>query len=353
MDKRLRMIVVLAAGFMLWAGISAGNTPVQAKATRTPKSGNASSYSAYDVIAAVNAVRAANGLAPFEINGALMAAAQAHSNYQASIGSTTHTGQGGSDVKSRAIAAGYGEGAAVSVIENIYGGGKATPQQAVAWWQGDSLHLNTLLSTRHTDVGAGVAEANGSIYYTLDVGAVTGGSSSSPATTSSGSVSAAQATASGSAQTTAVAYNPVKVAEPGPDGSIVHVVQVGQTLWTIAATYNVAVDELLQLNGLATGAFIVPGQKIIIRPPGAVETTMPTVSITEVTQVPVTPTLIPRHTATRAATEQAMLAPTQAKSLALTSRSGRGIDPLLVVIAILVVGGGVLMIVGYTLKRAE
>ena len=104
------------------------------------------SASAYDVIAAVNQVRASNGLAPFEINGALMAAAQAHSDYQAATGSISHTGSGGSSPGSRASAAGFSG----SVIENIYGGMNASPQQAVSWWQGDSLHLNTLLSTRHT-----------------------------------------------------------------------------------------------------------------------------------------------------------------------------------------------------------
>jgi len=119
-------------------------------------------------------VRAANGLPAYQINGALMAAAQAHSGYQASIGTTTHTGQGGSDVKSRALAAGYGGGSDVSVVENIYSGMNASPQQAVQWWQGDGLHLNTLLSTRHIDIGVGVATAGNTVYYTLDVGSVAG-----------------------------------------------------------------------------------------------------------------------------------------------------------------------------------
>jgi uncharacterized protein YkwD/LysM repeat protein len=350
MDKRSKVIAVVIAGLLMLVGINARAMPEQAEATRTPKSGNTASYSPYDVIAAVNAVRAANGLPAFEVNGALMAAAQAHSNYQASIGSTTHTGQGGSDVKSRALAAGYGGGADVSVTENIFGGGKASPQQAVSWWQGDSLHLNTLLSTRHTEAGAGVAEANGSIYYTLDVGAVNGGSVA-PAATSA--VSAAAPAAAGSAQPTAVAYGSFKIAKPGPDGSIVHVVQSGQTLWTIAAMYEVTVDNLLQLNGLNSSSFIVTGQKIIIRAPGANETEAFSTAAVQATKTAPNPTPMPRRTATRAATAQAMLLPTQASAPAASGGGAVGANLLLVLIAVLVVGGAGMMVAGFVLKRVE
>ncbi len=238
---------------------------LQAKPTKTPKKGSGSgvSASAYDVIAAVNQVRAANGLAPFTINGALMAAAQAHSDYQAATGSASHTGSGGSSPGSRASAAGYSG----SVIENIYCGMNASAQQAVSWWQGDSLHLNTLLSTRHTEAGAGVASSGGVMYYTLDVGSGTGGSSGSSGTTGA-SVPAATG-ASGAVPATVVAFNPVVIATPGPDGSIVHVVQDGQTLWTIAATYKIALADLLQLNGFTDTTYIFPGNKILIQPAGA------------------------------------------------------------------------------------
>jgi uncharacterized protein YkwD len=349
MNKPSNIFLIIMAWMLALAGLGAEVTPVQAKPTRTPKAGLIASYSPYDVIAAVNAVRAANGLPAYEINSALMAAAQAHSNYQASIGSTTHTGQGGSNVKSRAIAAGYGGGGDVSVIENIFGGGKATPQQAVNWWQGDSLHLNTLLSTRHTDVGAGVAEANGSIYYTLDVGAISGGSVSAPAATSNASAPPASADAT---QPAVVAFNPVQIAKPGPDGSIVHTVKEGQTLWTIAATYEIAIEELLRLNGLNTGSFIIPGQKIMIKPAGAAETALPTAPPTE-TLSDTPAALALRPAATRAATIQAITPPQQASPLLKTDPPASRVSPLLVIIAVLVLGGAALMIAGYALNRVD
>jgi LysM repeat protein len=249
-----------------WFSASAGGSfPLGAK---TPKI-NPSGGSPYDLIALVNQVRAANGLAPFQINGALMAAAQAHSQYQASIGSASHTGSGGSTVKGRALAAGYGAGADVSVIENIYSGLGATPQNAVSWWQGDGIHLDTLLSTRHTEAGAGLAEAGGVVYMTLDVGSVLGGSAppagaSNPAGTEV--PGAASLSPSGSSNPAQAALNPMVVASPNPDGSLVHKVQLGQTLWTIAAAYQVPLPDLLQLNGFTENSYIFPGDEVLVKP---------------------------------------------------------------------------------------
>lgn len=239
---------------------------IAAKKTPTPGS---SLSSPYDVIALVNQVRAANGLAPFAVNGALMAAAQGHSEYQASIHTVSHTGAGGSNVKSRVLAAGYGGGADVSAVENIYGGSKATAQQAVTWWQGDSLHLSTLLSTRHYEAGAGVATDGNTVYYTLDVGSVVGGTPSN-----SGAASTAGSTA-GAPAATSLSFVPMELATPMPDGSVVHTVQAGQTLWAIAANYKVGLAEVLRINGFGNNTWIYPGQKIIIRPAGTIPSPTP------------------------------------------------------------------------------
>jgi LysM repeat protein len=306
----------------------------------------------YAVIDAVNAVRAANGLAPFQVNAALMAAAQAHSEYQASIGSTTHTGRGGSDVKSRAVAAGYGGGANVSVIENVYGGMNATPQQAVNWWKGDGVHLNTLLSTRHTDVGAGVAVSDsGVVYYTLDVGGISGsGSAAGAAATGPGQPGAVAA-----ASSTEVAFAPILVSTPEANGAVIHVVQPGQTLWAISATYGINILELLSLNGLNANAYIVPGQKIVIRPAGSMPTA--TAAPKETTEKH-TRTPRPSATPTQAATTVANLLPTQSMTdTKIAQASTRnvpnpGVDLLLVAIIGLMVGGVVLVVAGNVIKRA-
>jgi len=312
--------------------------------------------SAYDVIAAVNQVRAANGLSAYQVDGSLIASAQAHSDYQASIGSITHTGRGGSDVKSRAIAAGYGGGAAVSVIENIYGGTNATPQQAVSNWQGDSLHLNTLLSSKAVDVGAGVATDGSLVYYTLDVGYVVGSGSGS----SSGSSTTAGSSA---APSTAIAFFPIQVSTPNPDGSIIHVVQVGQTLWSIAATYKIDLPDLLNLNGFTSSTFIYPGQKVTIKSPSALPSETPAQARSPEAATAIKEpidTILPMP-----ATEVAMIKTNEVEHLSEAERfitapvpvnsstSRQETDPLLWVIAIFVLGGTVLMVVGSVLQRRK
>jgi len=118
----------------------------------------------YAVVAAVNAFRTSQGLPALQIDNALMAAAQAHSNYQASVRTVTHTGAGGTSASQRAIAYGFGGGAQVFVSENIAGGMTMTINTAIyQYWQ-DSLHLHTMLNPAALYIGAGVGEADGYVY---------------------------------------------------------------------------------------------------------------------------------------------------------------------------------------------
>lgn len=218
-----------------------------------------------------------------------MAAAQAHSDYQAAVGTVTHTGSGGSSPRARAVAMGYGDGGSVFVTENIMGGNGITAPKAVQWWQGDAPHLNTLLSPNYQDAGAGVAASGSAVYITLDVGYVAG--AASPKDTGATDVP-------GNLSTTTPAPTleiivPVSVATPKPDGSIIHEVQDGQTLWVIADIYKVDLSVMLVLNGLSQDSVIYPGEKLLLK---AAETTLATepyaiVSATlSSTTNPVTPT---------------------------------------------------------------
>jgi uncharacterized protein YkwD len=354
-ESRLLKAVRIFLGLVLCTILLAGLPARRAAAGVEAQKKSAGSPSA--LIQAVNAVRSANGLAPFQVNSALMAAAQAHSEYQASIDSTSHTGKGGSDVKGRAMAAGYGGGANVSVIENVYGGMGATPQQAVSWWQGDGIHLETLLSTRHTDVGAGAAVSDsGVVYYTLNVGAIAGGSSSGNSSASSASTPAASGSGAASAPAaTQVTFSAIQISTPNPDGAVIHVVQPGQTLWAIAATYKINILDLLNQNGLNANAFIMPGQKIIIQPAGSLPADTPTPE--ETVEKP-TRTPRPSATPTAPATEVAALQPTQqAQNTEKIQVSDRlapkpRVDPLLLGIIGLMVGGVVLVLAGLVVKRA-
>lgn len=52
-----------------------------------------------------------------------------------------------------------------------------------------------------------------------------------------------------------------------PDGSIIHTVQNGDTMDSIAYAYGTTRTELLKLNNLQSANFIFPGQKLIVKPP--------------------------------------------------------------------------------------
>ena len=59
-----------------------------------------------------------------------------------------------------------------------------------------------------------------------------------------------------------------------PDGDVVHEVQYGQTLWSLADLYHVSVEEIKRLNGLVDDT-VVPGWKLLIEK-GATQPAPPT-----------------------------------------------------------------------------
>ncbi len=308
----------------------------------------AQSSQAYDLIAAVNQLRTANGLPPYEINASLMASAQAHSEYQASIGSATHTGAGGTLARDRAAYAGYGGGATISVSENIAAGMSFTIQSVVQMWQGDSLHLNTMLGADYQDIGAGVASSGQQTYYTIDVGYIAG----SPVITGNAPAS----TSVSSAPSTGMTFLPIQASTPQADGSIIHEVKSGQALWNIAAVYEIELADLLQLNNLGSNAFIFPGDTLIIKPAQAALT--PTQNYTT-TAVRTEDSRKSESTPTNAEEiNQLSVTPEQTEGIVSEIRSNpeektANIDPIFFVIASLVIGGAFLIILGNIFKRAE
>ena len=232
-------------------------TPVRIAIASPPP---ANSLSAADIIAQINNYRAQNGLPAYQINSKLMLSAQAQSDYQASIGSVTHTGLGGSSARDRAYAVGYGDGNTIWISEIIYGGYQATVDTAMTWWKNSQIHNDTMLSTRYKDIGAGVASSGNQVYFTAVMGYIVGGSSTGGSPEIGGEPD-------NDHQPPAILIIPVVAAEPREDGSIVHVVRTGQSLWNIHAVYNVSIEELLALNDFIVNKVIYPGQEILVRPP--------------------------------------------------------------------------------------
>ncbi|MCE1253440.1 MAG: CAP domain-containing protein [Anaerolineae bacterium] len=271
--------------------------------------------SAYDIVAAVNALRASNGAGALQINGSLMSAAQGQSDYQASIDSWSHSGPGGSRPIDRAAAAGYGGGAKIYISENVaYLSADADMNTLIYSIWADSVHWNTMINPSYTDCGVGVAETGGFVYYTLDVGYVSGAAGSGSSGTGSSGVSLTPSATlkPGEPSPTPNLVKAVQVATPAADVSIWHVVQAGQALSSIAVAYEVKIASIRAYNNLAENDNTLwVGQKLLIRP-AFTPTVSPTASNTP---PPPTRTLAPSHTPA-----PPTLTPTKGPSITPTSR---------------------------------
>ena len=255
MSRRISPVVTSFA----FSALIALSTVTSSYAGKDPRSKLAGSP--FDLVNAVNALRTANGLAPYSISPILMYTAQSQADFLAATGTMSHTGSGGSGLSDRLLAAGYPLGGELSAggfrAENITGGKESMPAQAaVDQWSGDALHQNTMLSPNLTEMGAGVAVSNGRVYYVIDC---------ARPTTSGPPEASASAAESGSAIPAREA--PIAVAivsTPNSNGDVIHEVQFGQTLWQLAIAYNVKIDEIKSLNNLFDNS-IYPGTKLLIK----------------------------------------------------------------------------------------
>jgi LysM repeat protein len=296
----------------------------------------------YALIDAVNNLRIGNGLPPYEINNTLMSIAQSHSNYQASIGQVTHIGSGGTRPRDRAAAAGYGGGATFFISENIAGGTNLSVDGVISMWLGDDPHIQTMLSPNYQEIGAGVAEADGFVYYTIDAAYVAGANYSPPATARPGGP-------------TALPYYAVQTTTPNSDGSIVHTVMSGQNLTLIAKAYGLTVAELKKLNKMTSDALYV-GDILIIRfgnTPGPTDTPSPTGTPTRAATPTRKPTRTPTLTPTPVATIMAAITADPVQMEVSQGGADRVGSILVIAIIVMAAGGVILMVVGGLIKRGS
>jgi LysM repeat protein len=265
--RRLPLLIL----FILFALLARPATPARA-------------WDLYELIDTVNQLRASYGLEPYQSNTALIISAQAHSEYQASIGTWSHSGADGSDETQRARAAGYGAGASIKCDEAVAFTLNYNVSEVVyKMWQDSPVHLGILTNQQYKEVGGGVAVSGDRVFYTIDACVVIGGDYSS----SSSSVPAQAATSAPILPATVT---------PQADGSIIHTVRENETLINIALAYNIRLAELLELNNLTTDSVIYPGEKLII---AKASTATPTAAITDTsTPRPATPTRRPSRTPT-------------------------------------------------------
>ena len=233
---------------------------------------HAQTGSASDLINAVNQLRQSQGLEPYAVSGFLMGFAQSHSDYMASIGRWTHTRADGTTSFD------------VGIKENVAMGNNMSVQHCVNSVWSDWTHMQTMTGFTSGSVGAGVAQADGVVYYTLNV--LPGDTVITQPPTTSSNDFVAQVPETETANLL-VSASYLITSTPNTDGSVIHTVRYGETLWAISEAYAVPIDQILGNSGLSPETTeVMEGQSLIIVPP-ADPTATPTITSTP---TPITPT---------------------------------------------------------------
>lgn len=237
--------------------------------------------SASDLIDEVNALRAEYGLEPYTPDPRLSALAQDQSDYQASLGHTTHDRADGSGVP--------------CTSENVCGGVGVSANYCVRNNWSDDAHRYTMIGLESGTVGAGLTESQGNRYYTLMVIA-SGGETG--IVSLNDELDATDPNRVINPDDQLVQPGQSATSTPEPDGSIYHVVQSNETLYEIAINYGKPVADIQALNGMEPDDYDLRiGQHLLIVYGGlpVEDTATPTV-----TPLPATNT--PKPTATKTAT---------------------------------------------------
>ena len=260
-----------------------------------PRPVQAQAGTAWEMLAGINSLRAANGLAALEENYYLNLSAQNHADWIAETGIGSHYEDDGSTATDRAHAVGY---TGAIVTENWARGPGLTVTNCIYVMWDDPDHMDNMLDPNRKEFGAGVAlDSDGFTVYVVNFSNYdTNDSQPSDTTETVGDT--------GPTSTTGPVINALVTSTPTPDGTIIHVVQYGQTLWGIAEAYGISLIDLQNMNGLTDDSAIYPGDLLLIVQ-GTGET--PTPTPTEILEEP-TPTLTP--TAKVVATETPTLTPT-------------------------------------------
>jgi LysM repeat protein len=228
-----------------------------------------------DVINAVNNLRVSNSLARLASHPVLMEIAQAEANGIAT-GYDGHWRPRNLTLGQWMLSLGYPLSGDLSMdgyrSENWLDASiSSSADDVVQAWLGDAEHTNTMLSPYRSDIGAAIAVGeDGSVICVIETALQT----------ASGKMQYdAYAILTGIPQTqvaysemaTSAAKNgllpqysmPVKVSTAQPNGDVYHVVQYGQTLWSIAVTYHTTIKQMQSLNHLSS-IVIIDGQKLLV-----------------------------------------------------------------------------------------
>ena len=226
-----------------------------------------------DVIEAVNSLRILNGLNALAVHPVLMDVAEQQANaLAASGGSVGHQRPCGLTLGQDLLSRGFALWGDLSQdgYRSENWGIASSAEEIVASWLGDELHANTMLSPHRSHIGAAVA-VDDQIFIVLDTALQTNsGQMHHTAYDILTGIPVTQAACIGLSTQNAEYGNlsqysiPVAMSTARPDGDVIHEVQYGQTLWSIAIQYSTTIAQIKLLNNL-TSDTVVPGWTLLIQ----------------------------------------------------------------------------------------
>lgn len=306
--RKITYFLIPCVVLVLFAGVfPIGRANAQGGETATPEP---NSLTPADLINAVNTLRVGNGVSPLSVHPVLMQVAQMEANGIAN-GAPGHWRPNGLTLGQWLLSLGYPLSGDLSMdgyrSENwFYMSTSTTVDEIITAWQGDAEHRETMFSEFRSDIGAGIAiTPDGEVVAVLETALQTksGLMQYGASDILTGIV---QTQVAYSIMETLAAENgllpqysvPVAISTARPDGDVVHEVKYGQTLWSLAEMYQVPIEQIKLLNGLADNN-IIPGWKLLIQkgatqPAPVTDTPLVLVTSTETKY----PTAIPYYTTT-------------------------------------------------------
>ena len=220
---------------------------------------------AAQVIKAVNKLRIDQGLSPLNVHPVLMQVAQIEVNGIAN-GMPGHWRPEGLTLGQWLISLGYPLAGDLSQdgfrSENWLAARSA--DEAIQAWKGDGEHSNTMLSPDRSDIGVGIFVGDQVFIVLITALQTSSGKMQSVADPLLTQVASSKSGAVEGSLTSQY-MKPVALSTARPDGDVIHKIQYGQSLWSIAIAYQTTIDQIRAWNNLGQDTTIYEGQVLLVQ----------------------------------------------------------------------------------------
>jgi LysM repeat protein len=283
------------------------------------------------LIEVVNNLRLSYGLPALATHPILMQSAQSQADYMASTGQATHSRPGGISYTEQLLSLGFPLAGDLSLggfrAENVLNSSDPLIWNGVPQGWQDADHMNTMLSQNFTHIGAGVSQGSGGYYYVVDTTAST--SNGQMQDSASGIIGSASNEAAGVSQYMVA----VVKATARPDGDVIHSVQYGQTLWSIAIEYGTTIKNIQALNNLGEDLVVYQGQALLVQKAA----TQPAPELPTATLLPPVPQITAQVMLTTGSVTPTDLAPTPTVEISANEQANPKPESSQILVVVLIV----------------